>query len=78
MGKTSLARAVLHHGEICSRYQQHRFFIACDSATNKVELAGLIGAHVGLNPGKDLTRAILQHFSNNPPSVLILDNVETV
>ncbi|KAF8191097.1 hypothetical protein K438DRAFT_2018490, partial [Mycena galopus ATCC 62051] len=78
MGKTSLARAVLHHGEICSKYQQHRFFVACDAATEKAELAALVGAHLGLKPGKDLTRAILQHFSTNPPGVLILDNLETI
>jgi hypothetical protein len=71
-------QVVLHHGEINSRYQQHRFFVACDSATNKAELAALVGAHLGLKPAKDLSRTILQRFFNNPPSVLILDNVETV
>jgi hypothetical protein len=37
------------------RYDQHWFFVACDSAANQVELAALIGAHVGLKPGKDLS-----------------------
>jgi Cdc6-like AAA superfamily ATPase len=32
MGKTSLARAVLHHTEITEKYNQQQFFIACDSA----------------------------------------------
>ncbi|KAJ6489720.1 hypothetical protein DFH09DRAFT_1291216 [Mycena vulgaris] len=58
MGKTSLARAVLHHTEISSRYERHRFFVACDTVSTSVELAGLIGAHLGLKPGKDLTKAI--------------------
>ncbi|KAJ6565263.1 hypothetical protein DFH09DRAFT_1081917 [Mycena vulgaris] len=78
MGKTSLARAILHHIEIAARYDQHRFFVACDSAANKVELAGIIGAHLGLKPGKDLTQQVVQYFSSNPPSLLILDNLETV
>jgi Cdc6-like AAA superfamily ATPase len=78
MGKTSLARAVLHHVEISTRYTQHRYFVACDSATNKVELAALIGAHLGLKPGKDLTRAVVQFFTTTPPSLLMLDNLETV
>jgi hypothetical protein len=78
MGKTSLARAVIHHTEIVSRYAQSRHFVACDSAANKVELAALVGAHLGLKPGKDLTLAVVLHFSHNPPSLLILDNLETV
>ncbi|KAJ7891055.1 P-loop containing nucleoside triphosphate hydrolase protein [Mycena leptocephala] len=48
MGKTSLARAVIHHTKITERYDQHRFFIACDSAATQVKLAALIGAHIGL------------------------------
>ncbi|KAJ7732131.1 hypothetical protein B0H16DRAFT_1696462 [Mycena metata] len=78
MGKTSLARAALHHQELIAKYQGNQFFIACDTASNKVELAGLIGAHLGMKPGKDLTQAVLLHFSNAPPSLLILDNLETV
>jgi hypothetical protein len=78
MGKTSLARAVLHHTEITAQYGQHRYFVACDSATTKVELVALIGAHLGIRPGKDLTRPVIRHFSSGPPGLLILDNLETV
>src|SRR4051812_4737298 len=78
MGKTSLAQAVLHQPEITTRYAQNRFFVSCTSATTKLELANLIGSHLGLKPGKDLTQAVLQHFSKNPPSLLILDELETL
>ncbi|KAJ7927342.1 P-loop containing nucleoside triphosphate hydrolase protein, partial [Mycena leptocephala] len=78
MGKTNLARTVLHHSEMIAKYEQHRHFVACDSAANKVELAGLIGAHLGLKPGRDLTQPVVQHFSTSPPSLLILDNLETL
>ncbi|KAJ7620725.1 P-loop containing nucleoside triphosphate hydrolase protein [Mycena polygramma] len=78
MGKTTLARTVLHHTQVTMRYEEHRHFVACDSATTKVELAALIGAHIGLKPGQDLTRAVVQHFSSKPESLLILDNLETV
>jgi Cdc6-like AAA superfamily ATPase len=78
MGKTSLARAVVHHTEITATYDQHRYFVACDSASTTVELAALIGAHLGLKPGNDLTRLVVHHFSSSPPSLLILDNLETV
>ncbi|KAJ7770094.1 P-loop containing nucleoside triphosphate hydrolase protein, partial [Mycena metata] len=78
MGKTSLARTALHHTELTTKYQGNRFFIACDTASNKVELAGLIGAHLGMKPGKDMTQAVLLYFSDASPSLLILDNLETV
>jgi Cdc6-like AAA superfamily ATPase len=78
MGKTSLARAVVHHPEISAKFKQYRFFVACDSAATKVELAALIGAHLGLKPGRDLSRPVVRYFSSNPPSFLILDNLETL
>ncbi|KAJ7899920.1 P-loop containing nucleoside triphosphate hydrolase protein [Mycena leptocephala] len=78
MGKTSLARAVIHHTVIIERYNQHRLFVACDSAATQVDLAALIGAHVGLKPGKDLTHSVIQYFSSISNSLLILDNLETL
>jgi adenylate kinase family enzyme len=78
MGKSSLAKAVIHHAEITAIYQQHRIFIACDTVATKVELAALIGAHLGLKPGKDLTQAVCSRFSDDPPTLLILDNLETL
>ncbi|KAJ7482714.1 hypothetical protein FB451DRAFT_1442342 [Mycena latifolia] len=76
MGKTSLARAILHHPQISAKYQQYRFFIACDAASSSVQLAALMGAHVGLQPGPDLTEPVVQYFLNSGPS--LLDNLETV
>ncbi|KAJ7456179.1 P-loop containing nucleoside triphosphate hydrolase protein [Mycena latifolia] len=78
MGKTSLARAILHHPIISGRYQQHRFFVACDAASTSVQLAALIALHVGLKPAEDLTQPVICHFSENSPCLLILDNLETV
>ncbi|KAJ7710243.1 hypothetical protein B0H16DRAFT_1820947 [Mycena metata] len=78
MGKTSLARAVVHHEEVTTKYHGNRFFVPCDTASTKPQLAGLIGVHLGMKPGKDLTQAVLRHFSSSPPSLLILDNLETV
>ncbi|KAJ7741868.1 hypothetical protein B0H16DRAFT_1861663, partial [Mycena metata] len=78
MGKTSLASAVLHHEEIVMKYQGNRLFVVCDTAASKVELAGLIGAHLGMKPGQDLTQAVLHRLSEGSPALLILDNLETV
>ncbi|KAJ7482602.1 hypothetical protein FB451DRAFT_1442067 [Mycena latifolia] len=78
MGKTSLARAILHHPQISAKYDQHRFFVACEAASSSIQLAALIGAHVGLQPGQDLTKPVIHYFSSCPPSLLVLDNLETV
>ncbi|KAJ7817942.1 P-loop containing nucleoside triphosphate hydrolase protein, partial [Mycena leptocephala] len=78
MGKTSLARAVLHHPNISGRYGQNRVFVACHSTSTTVQLAALIGAHVGLKAGKDLTSSVVHYFSSRPPCLLVLDNLETL
>ncbi|KAJ7082798.1 hypothetical protein C8R44DRAFT_753672 [Mycena epipterygia] len=77
MGKTSLSKATLHHPDIITKYR-YRFFVAADSVTTSIELAALIGLHIGLKPGKDLTKPVVQYFSNNDPSLLVLDNLETL
>jgi hypothetical protein len=33
--------------------------------------------HLGLNPGKDLTKPVVQYFTGKPASLLIIDNLET-
>ncbi|KAJ7780912.1 P-loop containing nucleoside triphosphate hydrolase protein, partial [Mycena metata] len=78
MGKTSLAKAILHCENIAMRYIDHRFFVSCESALTKVELTILIGTHLGLKGSKDLTQALIQHFSRGPPCLLVLDNLETL
>ncbi|KAJ7622333.1 P-loop containing nucleoside triphosphate hydrolase protein, partial [Roridomyces roridus] len=77
MGKSTLARAVLHHPDIETQYTQ-RFFVSCDSTTTSSELTSLIGTHLGLPPGPNSTKAVNQRLSENSPSLLILDNLETV
>ncbi|KAJ7493509.1 hypothetical protein FB451DRAFT_1360351 [Mycena latifolia] len=76
MGKTSLARAALHHSDVAIKYE-HRFFVVCDSATNSIGVAAVLGAHLGLKPGKDLKKPVLQNLTQRPSSLLILDNLET-
>ncbi|KAJ7302833.1 hypothetical protein DFH08DRAFT_945519 [Mycena albidolilacea] len=77
MGKTSLARAVLHHPDTPAKFE-NRFFVSAESATTSIELAALIGLHVGLKPGPDLTRPVVLYLSHKPSCLLVLDNLETV
>ncbi|KAJ7464101.1 hypothetical protein FB451DRAFT_1179941 [Mycena latifolia] len=76
MGKTTLARAVLHHPETSTRFE-NRFFVTAESATTAIELAAQIGLHFGLKSAKDLTKPVVQYFSKQPPCLLVLDNLET-
>ncbi|KAJ7446354.1 P-loop containing nucleoside triphosphate hydrolase protein, partial [Mycena latifolia] len=76
IGKTSLAKAALHHPNISAKYEK-RLFVACDSVTTKSELAALVGSDIGLKPGKDLTNPVVQYFSTGSPCLLVLDNLET-
>ncbi|KAJ6461503.1 hypothetical protein C8R47DRAFT_1159459 [Mycena vitilis] len=78
MGKTTVAQAVLHHTQIITKFEQHRHFVACDSAATSIEMAALLGAHLGLKPGRDLTQVVVQHLCDSTSSLLILDNLETV
>ncbi|KAJ7349609.1 hypothetical protein DFH08DRAFT_806959 [Mycena albidolilacea] len=76
MGKTTLAKAALHHPDVATNYQ-NRFFVACDSATTSADVAVLIGTYIGLKPGQNLAKPIVQFFSQITRSLLILDNLET-
>lgn len=77
MGKTNLAIAVLHHPVVAAKYTM-LYFVACQSASSCAELVANIAAHIGLEKSPKPTKKIIQHFLYSPPSVLILDNLETV
>ncbi|KAJ7736149.1 hypothetical protein B0H16DRAFT_1764430 [Mycena metata] len=76
MGKTCLAKATLHHPHTSTRFTR-RFFVSAEPASNDLELAALIGLHVGLEAGQDLRKSVVQFFSMGEPTLLILDNLET-
>ncbi|KAJ7482425.1 hypothetical protein FB451DRAFT_1441677 [Mycena latifolia] len=76
MGKTSLAKAALHHPDIAAKYEQC-FFVVADSVATSVGLSGLIGEHIGFKPAKDLTKQVIHYFATTGSSLLILDNLET-
>ncbi|KAJ6473016.1 hypothetical protein C8R45DRAFT_936054 [Mycena sanguinolenta] len=76
IGKTNLARTVLHHPDVAARYRD-RLFVSCESATTSVEVAGFIAAHLGLKPGKNLIASLLRTLAKKSTCLLILDNLET-
>ncbi|KAJ6532784.1 hypothetical protein DFH09DRAFT_1408313 [Mycena vulgaris] len=76
MGKTTLAIAVLHHPEIIANYDQHHF-ISCESAFEQGHFTNAIGAHLGLEPSRQLSNAIVRYFAECGRVLLVLDNLET-
>ncbi|KAJ7262875.1 P-loop containing nucleoside triphosphate hydrolase protein [Mycena rebaudengoi] len=75
MGKTSLATTALHHLQVEAKYS-HRYFVPCHSSPTCTELAGTIANHIGLEKGSNLAK-ITHYFTHGPPSLLVLDNLET-
>ncbi|KAJ7652247.1 hypothetical protein B0H17DRAFT_1269560 [Mycena rosella] len=76
MGKTTLAMAALHHAAIIEKYNL-RHFISCESTNTEVDLVSTIGSHLGLEPARQLSQAILRHLRESGPCLLVLDNFET-
>ncbi|KAJ7291706.1 P-loop containing nucleoside triphosphate hydrolase protein, partial [Mycena rebaudengoi] len=76
MGKTSLATAALHNPQVEAKYS-HRYFVPCHSSPTCTELAATIANHIGLEKGSKMTKKIAHYFAHAPPSLLVLDNLET-
>ncbi|KAJ7237341.1 hypothetical protein C8J57DRAFT_127240 [Mycena rebaudengoi] len=77
MGKTSLAMAVIHHPSVVAKYQL-QYFVGCHSAATRSDLVASISTYIGVEKGPGLLRRVVHHFKLGPPSLLVLDNFETV
>ncbi|KAJ7107165.1 hypothetical protein C8R43DRAFT_1243739 [Mycena crocata] len=75
MGKTSLAKATLHHPEIVNNFQL-RFFVVVESVTSDIDLAAAIGTHIGFKPENNLTTKVIQFLSRAGSSLLVLDSLD--
>ncbi|KAJ7283221.1 P-loop containing nucleoside triphosphate hydrolase protein [Mycena rebaudengoi] len=76
MGKTSLATVALHNPRVEAKYS-HRYFIPCHSSPTCTELAVTIANHIGLEKGSNMAKKVAHYFVHAPPSLLVLDNLET-
>jgi GTPase SAR1 family protein len=76
MGKTSLATAALHNSQVEAKYS-HRYFVPCHSSPTCSELVATIADHIGLDKGSKMANKIAHYFAYAPPSLLVLDNLET-
>jgi hypothetical protein len=76
MGKTSLATEALHNPHVEAKYP-HQYFVPCHSSPTCTELVATIADHIGLEKGSNMARKVAHYFAHAPPSLLILDNLET-
>ncbi|KAJ7253147.1 hypothetical protein C8J57DRAFT_1660242 [Mycena rebaudengoi] len=76
MGKTTLAIAAVHNAQVESKYSQ-RYFVSCQSAPTCLELVSTIADHLGVEKQSNLSRTVIHYFTHAPPSLLVLDNLET-
>ncbi|KAJ7261950.1 P-loop containing nucleoside triphosphate hydrolase protein, partial [Mycena rebaudengoi] len=76
MGKTSLATAALHNPQVEAKYSS-RYFVPCHSTPTCTELVRTIADHIGVEKGSNLSKRAVHYLAHAPPSLLVLDNLET-
>ncbi|KAJ7261944.1 P-loop containing nucleoside triphosphate hydrolase protein, partial [Mycena rebaudengoi] len=76
MGKTSLGIAALHNPQVEAKYSS-RYFVPCHSTPTCTELVRTIADHIGVERGSNLLNKVAHYFAHTPPSLLVLDNLET-
>ncbi|KAF7326307.1 hypothetical protein MKEN_00484100 [Mycena kentingensis (nom. inval.)] len=75
IGKTTLAKAVLHDPRVVSTHSQ-QLFVPCHTASDATDLAGQIASSLGIKIGRYPTQAVLHQLSNARPTLLVLDNID--
>lgn len=76
LGKTTLAKHVLHHPATQNLYKARRYFVSCEAATDSDAFLNLLGGQLGLT-GRDLLKQTLKFLQNPDPTLLVLDNFES-
>ncbi|KAF7318966.1 NB-ARC domain-containing protein [Mycena chlorophos] len=76
MGKTTLVTAALHHDGVAAKYPQ-RYFVGCEVANTVQTFAAAIASHLGIKQVQRPVPAILRQLKSGPPTLLVLDNLET-
>jgi DNA replication protein DnaC len=76
IGKTSLATAALHDSQIEAKYSRC-YFVPCHSSSTCTQLVSAVADHIGVEKGSNLAQKIVHYLNHSPPSLLVLDNLET-
>ncbi len=76
VGKSKLARRLLHHAPIVERFQKRRFYLRCDPYASAALLMDAIGREwFGLSPSQEMSLQVTARLSEAPAAV-VLDNFE--
>ena len=80
IGKTATALHILHHKDVVARYEEHRYFVGCDAVNSAETLATLILQIIQAPSvvGENIVTLLHQALLSSPPTLLLLDNFETV
>ncbi|KAJ7282373.1 hypothetical protein C8J57DRAFT_1295223 [Mycena rebaudengoi] len=76
IGKTSLARAALHHPDVSAKFP-HRYFLSCESAATVDDLMATVAATLDLEPSNKPLPGIIKCLSDKQTCLLVFDNFET-
>ena len=77
MGKSTLARNVLHEPDVERlRFDWRRYWVDCETTTDRIGLVAAIARVIGLQASPDTEPGVYFELSQ-APALLVLDNLET-
>ncbi|KAH7098669.1 hypothetical protein BKA62DRAFT_362394 [Auriculariales sp. MPI-PUGE-AT-0066] len=78
IGKTSLAKAILHDDKVVQLIQDNRFFVPVEDLIDIESAAKRLAEQLGVGETNDPLSAAISALQSLPRSLLILDNLETL
>jgi len=78
MGKTSVSLAILHDRRIRTHYGSRRFFLSCEAHADGDSVVVALARLFDLQASRDLLTIVVGYLTDNGPTILVLDNIETV
>ncbi|KAH7098274.1 hypothetical protein BKA62DRAFT_375355 [Auriculariales sp. MPI-PUGE-AT-0066] len=78
MGKTSLAKAILHDEEVVNVVQDNRFFVSVEDVIDIESAAKRLAEQLGVGETSDPQSAAISALQPLSRSLLVIDNLETL
>ncbi|KAH7102222.1 hypothetical protein BKA62DRAFT_121534 [Auriculariales sp. MPI-PUGE-AT-0066] len=78
MGKTSLAKAILHDNEVVNVVQDNRFFLSVEDVIDIESAAKRLAEQLGVGETSDPQSAAISALQALTRSLLVIDNLETL
>ncbi len=76
IGKSAITIAALHEPQVVAHFGARRYFVRCEAAPTRLDLAAAIGRQLGIDPSPSVEGVVLANL-HAAPALLILDNFET-